>query len=205
MSLVDLMKQIVIASGNKGKCDEIRQIMQGLDYQIISMKEKFGCIPEIEENGKTFYDNALLKVTAIYEKCGCWTLADDSGLEVDALDGAPGVYSARFAGVTATSVENNQKLLKLLEHIPAERRTARFKCVMVLKTSDAEVISAEGTCEGKIGFALSGSGGFGYDPLFTPDGYEHSFGELSASIKNRISHRSIALNRLRQIMEVMYV
>lgn len=199
------MKQIVIASGNQGKCDEIRQIMQGLDYSIISMKELFGYVPEIEEDGSTFYDNALIKATAVYEKSGCWTLADDSGLEVDALDGAPGVYSARFAGESATSAENNQKLLRLLETISLEKRTARFKCVMVLKCGANDIITTEGTCEGKIMFTLSGSGGFGYDPLFVPDGYDRTFGELSNAIKNRISHRGIALKKLREKIGVFNV
>jgi XTP/dITP diphosphohydrolase len=199
------MKKIVIASGNQGKCEEIRQIMQGLDYTIISMKELFGFVPEIEENGLTFYDNALIKAAAVYDKSNSWTLADDSGLEVDALDGAPGVFSARFAGVTATSAENNQKLLRLLETIPLEKRTARFKCVMVLKRGTNDIITTEGTCEGKIMFSLSGSGGFGYDPLFVPDGYDRTFGELSSAIKNRISHRGIALRKLREKIEVFNV
>jgi XTP/dITP diphosphohydrolase len=199
------MKKIVIASGNQGKCDEIRQIMQGLDYAIISMKELFGYIPEIDENGSTFYDNALLKATAVYEKCGCWTLADDSGLEVDALDRAPGVHSARFAGVNASSAENNQKLLKLLETVPPEKRTARFKCVMVLKRGTNDIITTEGTCEGKILYSLSGAGGFGYDPLFVPDGYDKTFGELSSAVKNMISHRGIALKKLREKFEVLDV
>jgi XTP/dITP diphosphohydrolase len=197
-----VMKKIVIASGNKGKCDEIRQIMQGLDYTVISMKELFCSVPEIEENGSTFYENALLKATAIYEKCGCWTLADDSGLEVDALNGAPGIYSARFAGVNATSADNNQKLLRLLENVPVENRTARFKCVMVLKRGENDIITTEGVCEGKIMFTHSGSGGFGYDPLFVPDGYDKTFGELSAAIKNSISHRGSALKKLREKIEV---
>jgi XTP/dITP diphosphohydrolase len=199
------MKKIVIASGNQGKCDEIRQILQGLDYSIISMKELFGYVPDIDETGSTFFDNALLKANAVYEKCGSWTLADDSGLEVDALEGAPGVYSARFAGINAKSVENNQKLLSLLETIPLEKRTARFKCVMVLKRGDRDIISTEGTCEGKIMFSLSGAGGFGYDPLFVPDGYDKTFGELSSAIKNRISHRGIALKKLREKLEVVDV
>lgn len=179
--------------------------MQGLDYTIISMKEVFGFVPEIDETGSTFYDNAMLKATAVFEKCGCWTLADDSGLEVDALEGAPGVYSARFAGVNATGVDNNQKLLKLLETVPLEKRTARFKCVMVLKREKNDIITAEGTCEGKIMFTLSGSGGFGYDPLFVPDGFDATFGELSSAIKNSISHRGIALKRLREKLEVVDV
>ncbi len=199
------MTKIVIASGNQGKCDEIRQIMQGLDYIIISMKEMFGYVPEIEENGATFHENALLKANAVYEKCGNWTLADDSGLEVDALDGAPGVYSARFAGANATSTDNNEKLLRLLETIPTERRTARFRCVMVLKRGDSDIITTEGICEGKVIFSLSGAGGFGYDPLFIPDGYDRTFGELSSVIKNRISHRGIALRMLREKIEAFNV
>jgi XTP/dITP diphosphohydrolase len=196
------MRKIVIASGNQGKCNEIKQIMAGLPFTFISMKEEFGSVPEIEENGDTFYDNALLKAEAVFKMCNCWTLADDSGLEVDALDGAPGVYSARFAGKNADSSQNNQKLLKLLENIPDLQRTARFRCVMVLKTGLESQITSEGNCEGRILSTLSGTEGFGYDPLFVPDGYEHSFGELSCEIKNRISHRSIALDRLRKKMEL---
>jgi XTP/dITP diphosphohydrolase len=199
------MKKIVIASGNQDKCDEIRQIMDGLGYSIISMKEVFGYVPDIDEIGSTFYENALLKATAVHEKCGCWTLADDSGLEVDALDRAPGVYSARFAGVNASSAENNQKLLKLLEAVPLEKRTARFKCVMVLKRGANDIITTEGTCEGKIMFSLSGAGGFGYDPLFVPNGYDKTFGELSSAVKNMISHRGIALKKLREKLEVFDV
>jgi XTP/dITP diphosphohydrolase len=197
------MRKIVIASGNQGKVDEIRQIMQGLDYLFVTMKEAFGYVPDIEENGATFYENALLKAEFVYNKCGFWTLADDSGLEVDALGGMPGVHSARFAGIEAGSSQNNRKLLDLLENVPDKQRSARFRCIMVLKTGNDSLITAEGVCEGRILRVISGSGGFGYDPLFVPSGYDHSFGELSNEIKNSISHRSSALARLRQKMELL--
>lgn len=197
------MRKIVIASGNRGKLTEIKQIMQGLDYHFVSMNDELGYVPEIEENGSTFYENALLKAEFIYKMCDCWTLADDSGLEVDALDGAPGVYSARFAGLISDSSQNNKKLLELMDTVPDTYRSARFKCVMVLKCGHDRIITAEGTCDGKISRVVSGAGGFGYDPLFVPDGYDRSFGELSADVKNRISHRSSALAGLRQKMELL--
>jgi XTP/dITP diphosphohydrolase len=197
------MRKIVIASGNKGKLTEIKQIMKGLDYEFVSMNDELGYAPEIEENGSTFYENALLKAGYIYKMCGCWTLADDSGLEVDALHGAPGVYSARFAGMASDSDQNNKKLLELMDAVPEIQRSARFRCVIVLKCGNDSILTSEGTCEGKILRVISGTGGFGYDPLFVPDGYDRSFGELSADIKNRISHRSSALSGLRQKMELL--
>ena len=197
------MRKIVIASGNKGKLTEIKQIMKGLDYEFVSMNDELGYAPEIEENGSTFYENALLKAGYIYKMCGCWTLAAHSRLEVDALHGAPRLNSATLARMASERDQNNKKLLELMDAVPEIQRSARFRCVIVLKCGNDSILTSEGTCEGKILRVISGTGGFGYDPLFVPDGYDRSFGELSADVKNRISHRSSALSGLRQKMELL--
>ncbi|MDO5575868.1 MAG: non-canonical purine NTP pyrophosphatase, partial [Fibrobacter sp.] len=132
------------------------------------------------------------------------TLADDSGLEVDALGGEPGVRSARFAGEPCDTAANNRKLLEMLSGVPQEKRTARFKCVMVVKTGDSEILTSEGCCEGKIAFAPMGECGFGYDPLFIPDGYNETFAQIGQKEKNVISHRAKALNSLREKLHVVF-
>ncbi len=171
--------------------------MIGLPCELISLGDLWNPLPEIEENGSTFLQNACVKADWVYSHSGIWTLADDSGLEVDALNGAPGVRSARYAGQQSNAEKNNKKLLDALKNVAMEKRTARFRCAMVLKTGVDSYISAEGVCEGIIGFEFQGSGGFGYDPLFIPINEDKSFAELSSEKKNAISHRGKALKTLR--------
>lgn len=183
--------KFVIASGNKHKIEEIKTILQSeLDCEIsvISMKEA-GFTDDIEENGETFFDNAYIKANALKNKAW-FAIADDSGLSVDALDGAPGVYSARFAGEPCNDKNNNDKLLSLMENVPAEQRTAHFVSAIVCIAPDGDCISALGKCNGTILTAPRGSGGFGYDPLFYYEPLDKTFAELTAEEKNRISHRA---------------
>jgi XTP/dITP diphosphohydrolase len=195
------MHKLIVATGNRGKLREIREICQGLPFEITSLKDHFNPIPVIPEDGSTFLENARQKARWVYERTNIWSLADDSGLEVDFLHGMPGVQSARYAGEHATDGQRIEKLLAACDSCPPERRTARFKCVMVFKCGDDDEIIGEGTCEGRIGYAPKGTDGFGYDPLFYPDGYDRTFAELEAGEKNAISHRGKALNALRGILD----
>lgn len=190
------MEQIIIASQNKHKIQEIEAITSKFGMTPVSRKEAGLPDTEIEEDGQTFEENSCKKAAAILEMSGAVTIADDSGLEVDALGGRPGVYSARFAGEHASDRENNEKLLSLLQEVPDEARTARFVSVITMLFPDGGKIVARGECPGKILRKARGTGGFGYDPLFVPDGYEKTFGELPAEEKNRISHRARALAEL---------
>jgi len=191
--------KLVIASNNKGKVTEIKQILAPFFPHIYSLKD-LGMKVEIVEDGQTFEENAIKKARTVMELCGYPVLADDSGLEVDALNGQPGVYSARFAGEHANDDENNRKLLRLLEGIPYEKRKARFRCSTALcfPGRQPKIILSQGSCHGIIGFAPKGSGGFGYDPLFIVPEYGLTFAELSPEIKNQISHRSKALLELKE-------
>ena len=191
------MTKIIFATGNKDKLREIKEILSDCDVDIRSMKEA-GINVDIVEDGKTFEDNALIKARAIAAHTDALVLADDSGLAVDALDGAPGIYSARFSGLDGDDKANNRKLLELLKDVTMEKRTARFVSVITLIFPDGKTIVCRGECEGHIMFEESGSNGFGYDPLFRPEGYEVSFGQLPAEEKNRISHRAKALILLRE-------
>ncbi|MCX7727268.1 MAG: XTP/dITP diphosphatase [Chitinispirillaceae bacterium] len=191
-----LPEKIVVATGNKGKLQEIKTILKDLPCNLLSLQEIFKEIPKIEETGTTFRENALLKADWTFKNTGLSSLADDSGLMVDALNGAPGVISAHFAGVHGNDKANNLKLLKLLENIPLEKRSAKFVCVLILRIDQNTIIEAEGYCKGKIVDIPRGNRGFGYDPLFLPDGYTQTFGEMSEEEKNLISHRARALRKL---------
>jgi XTP/dITP diphosphohydrolase len=171
--------------------------MGGLPFVLTSLADHFDPLPAVPETGATFLDNALLKARWVYRQKGGWVLADDSGLEVDALGGLPGVRSARFAGEGAGSAANNLLLLERLRDVPPERRTARFRCVLVFVRAAESYFSAEGVCEGVITTAPRGSGGFGYDPLFVPKGCTRTFAELTAREKHAISHRGRAIERMR--------
>ncbi len=184
---------LLVATGNIGKLKEIKSILT--DYQVMGAKEA-GLSFDAEENGADFCDNALIKAQALKSLTGHAVLADDSGLCVDALDGAPGVYSARYAGENATDGANIDKLLGALSEIPDEKRTARFRCSMCLIKEDGEILFGEGACEGKILFARDGEGGFGYDPVFYSFDLNESFGTLSSEQKNSVSHRKRALEDL---------
>jgi non-canonical purine NTP pyrophosphatase (RdgB/HAM1 family) len=152
--------------------------------------------PEIVESGNTYLENALLKARTLARFSGKAVIADDSGIEIDALGGAPGVRSARFAGPEATDEQNNRWMEELLREVPAEQRTARYRCVAVFVTPQGKEIVAEGTCEGRIALSPRGTGGFGYDPWFLPAGQDQTFGELPAELKHGISHRGEALRAL---------
>ncbi len=194
------MKKIFIASKNKGKVEEIRSYLTGFGFEIFSLLDSPE-IPDVAETGSSFEENALLKAKAVYDVVNIPVLADDSGLEVDALGGSPGIFSARFSGVAATDEENNLKLLEELKNLPLEKRTARFICVLVLYDG-MNSRYFDGACEGKIAFSPSGHNGFGYDPLFIPAGYEQSFGELGYSVKSKISHRAKALLSLKKFLDL---
>lgn len=187
------MNRIVIASNNAGKLREIRDILQPLGFTVVSQREA-GISIEVEENGETFAENAALKARAVYEALHCPVIADDSGLLVDALDGAPGVHSHRFAGEGATDADRNAKLLELLDGVPAEKRTARFECVLCYVDAAGETHFFSGTCEGRIGTAPAGKNGFGYDPLFCVG--DRTMAQMTEEEKNQISHRANALAEL---------
>jgi XTP/dITP diphosphohydrolase len=189
---------LVIATRNAHKVREMGQILG--DGVCLRWLEDFPGVPEIPEEGETFEANATRKAVAVARALGLPALADDSGLEVDALGGAPGVRSARFSAEGATAAENNAKLLRLMEGVPQERRTARFRCVIAVALPGGAVRTAEGACEGRIAEAPRGTGGFGYDPLFVPEGYGETFAELGAEVKNRISHRGRALRAAREMI-----
>ncbi len=185
------MLRFVIASGNKHKIEEIKAILQSelnCEISVISMKEA-GFTDDIEENGTTFFENAYIKANALKSK-KWFSIADDSGLSVDCLDGAPGVYSARFAGEPCNDKNNNDKLLQLMENVPAEKRTAHFDSVIACITPDGDCISTLGRCRGTILTTPRGTGGFGYDPLFYYEPLNKTFAELTAEEKNSISHRA---------------
>ena len=191
------MKRIVAATKNQNKVREIRAITDEFGFEIVSRDEAGVPDVEIVEDGETFYDNSYKKAYEIMKLSGEITIADDSGLCVDALDGAPGVMSARFSE-TGDDKENNKKVLELMKDVPMEKRTARFVSVITMVYPDGKVISAEGKVEGHIMFEESGENGFGYDPMFRPLGYDKTFGELPAELKNSISHRGNALRALRE-------
>jgi XTP/dITP diphosphohydrolase len=190
--------RIVAATKNKHKIEEIQAIIREFGMETISRDEAGVPDIEVEEDGRTFEENSEKKARAIMELCGQITIADDSGLMVDALDGAPGVISARFAGEDGNDRKNNEKLLSLLADVPPEKRTARFVSVITMVYPDGRKIMARGECEGHIIYEPKGSNGFGYDPLFVPNGFDRTFAELSGAEKNQISHRAVALQNLRK-------
>ena len=178
------------------KVREIRAIL-GPSFRVFDLSV-LAVTPEVEETGETFEDNATLKAVALSQIYEGWVIADDSGLEVDALDGAPGVYSARYSGKEATDTENNAFLLKNLENVRGKDRKARFRCVIALARAGQKVAAFSGAVEGIIINRPKGAGGFGYDPLFVPRGFCKTFGQLPAATKNNLSHRAMALERLRE-------
>lgn len=191
--------ELLLATRNHKKKIEMQEILQGLDLSILTLEE-LPFFPEVEEDGKTFAENAIKKAvyTAKAAKRAC--LADDSGLVVDVLGGKPGIYSARFAGESANDDENNRKLLKLMENVEEAQRTARFVCIIAISDIQGNVETIEGVCEGRIALKAAGKEGFGYDPLFIPQGYTQSFAELPSATKNRISHRGKALKQARPLI-----
>lgn len=192
---------IVAATKNRHKIKEIEAITQEFGMSIISRDEAGVPDIEINEDGETFEENSYKKAFEIMKLCNNITIADDSGLEVDCLDGAPGVYSARFAGKDGDDDANNRKLMELIKDVPYEQRTGRFVSVITMVFPDGETISARGEVEGHLLAEKRGTSGFGYDPLFVPEGYDMTFGELGPEVKNSISHRSRALARLRELLD----
>ena len=184
------MMKLVIATRNKHKLEEIRAIFSPHALELASALD-FPDIPDVVEDGLTFEDNAIKKAATLARAIGCWALADDSGLEVEALEGRPGVYSARYAGEPADYEANNRKLLAELQG--KSNRRAHFRCVVALADPSGKTRVVQGRCDGTIIDRLRGRAGFGYDPLFVPDGYSETFAEMSAELKNRISHRARAL------------
>ncbi|AXI83865.1 RdgB/HAM1 family non-canonical purine NTP pyrophosphatase [Xylella taiwanensis] len=197
------MKRLVLASGNAGKLEELRSMLAGVSLQIKAQGE---CgVQDVPETGLTFVENALIKARHACVITGFPALADDSGLIVDALGGAPGLYSARYAGSPTDAAANNAKLLDRLRDVPAGRRCARFYAVIVLlrHAEDPQPLIAEGCWEGEIAFEPRGSGGFGYNPVFFDPLYGVTAAEMDAELKNQISHRARALEQLRERLHKM--
>ena len=200
--------EIIFATGNAGKMDEIREIMQDFPVRIRSMKEA-GVAVDAEENGTTFEENALIKAKAVAEKLGpkegVLVLADDSGLVVDALGGEPGIYSARYMGRDTTYAEKNANIIQRLEGVPVEKRTARFVCAVAAASADGTEFVVTGTIEGKIGYEERGEHGFGYDPIFYLPDMSMTTAELPPEEKNAISHRGRALELMKQRLAAEYL
>lgn len=193
------MKQIIFATGNKDKMREIREIMADVDVEVLSMKEA-GIEVDVVEDGKTFEENSLIKAKAIAAHTDAIVLADDSGLEIDYLDKAPGVYSARFMGEDTSYDIKNQALIDKLEGVPKEERTARFVCAIGAVLPNKETLVVRETMEGYIGYEIAGENGFGYDPIFYLDEFGCSSAALSREQKNAISHRGKALRAMKDIL-----
>jgi XTP/dITP diphosphohydrolase len=186
---------LLVSTRNAHKVREIRTIL-GESFGVSDLSV-LPAMPEVEETGESFEDNAALKAVAASQLFDGWVIADDSGLEVDALEGAPGVFSARYAGASALDAENNALLLRNLEGVRGKARTARFRCVIVLARAGRKLAAFSGAVKGIIAPHPRGAEGFGYDPLFIPDGFCQTFGELPPTTKNRLSHRARALSQLR--------
>lgn len=187
------MNKLYIATKNKGKVKEIQYVLKDAGIEVLSLADALE-IPDIPETGITFEENAFIKAKAVYDIIQAPVLADDSGLEVDHLNGAPGIYSARYAGEDASDEVNCVKLLSELNGV--ENRAAGFRCVLIMYDGNEKMVF-EGICRGSITYEPKGKNGFGYDPLFIPDGYEQTFAELDPAIKNNISHRGKALAKLK--------
>ncbi len=195
-----MKRTIVFATGNEGKMREIRQIMKGIDVELLSMKEA-GIEADIVEDGESFAENAVIKAKAVAEKTNHIVLADDSGLEIDYLNKEPGIYSARYMGEDTSYDLKNANLLERLEGVPDEKRTARFVCAIAAAMPDGEVFTTVGVIEGRIGYEIKGENGFGYDPIFYLPEYGCTSAQLSEDEKNAISHRGRALAAMREELE----
>lgn len=197
-------RPLLIASGNPNKHREISQALNLPSHQVITpadLESSHGTAPDPEETGSTLLENAIIKARDFSRWSGQWALADDTGLFVDGLDGDPGVYSARYAGENATFADNIHKLLENLSNRENASRKAHFSCVLALCDGDEVILSVEGRCNGQITATPRGEGGFGYDPVFLPDGETLTFSEMSADAKNLISHRGLAVRQFSQLFE----
>ena len=193
-------KRIIFATGNEGKMREIRMILEDLGVPVLSMKEA-GISADIEENGKSFAENAAIKAKAIMEMTGEIVMADDSGLEIYYLDGAPGIYSARFMGEDTSYDIKNRALIDKLAGVPDEKRTARFVCAIACALPDGQILESRGTMEGIIGYEIKGKNGFGYDPIFYLPECGCTSAEISPEKKNELSHRGKALRAMKVTLE----
>lgn len=194
------MIELVVATKNKKKLEEIKDILKDLNLKIISLAD-YARAPRIIENGLTFKENAVKKAVKIARFTNKFTLGEDSGLCVDILGGRPGIFSSRFSGKDKDDAKNNLKLLRLLKDIPLSKRNAQYRCAVALADKDGLIGVVEGKCSGKIGFELKGSTGFGYDPLFFIPKYKKTFAELGPEIKHGMSHRFRALDKTRSVIK----
>jgi XTP/dITP diphosphohydrolase len=197
--------ELLVGTTNLGKLDEVQGYLKGLPLKTLALAS-LGRWPAVVEDGATYEDNAIKKARTLAEYSGYLTLADDSGLEVDALNGAPGIYSARYSGEEGNDEKNNQKLLEALRQIPEEERTARFVCVLALcapKSRGAKEWTVRESCEGRIAFSPKGHNGFGYDPIFFYPPLFKTFGEIDRETKATVSHRGKALKKLAQILPLV--
>lgn len=192
--------ELFVATRNRNKVRELQALLGDTRLTPCSYRD-FRDLPEVVEDGRTFEENATKKAVTLAKHTGLLTIADDSGLEVDALDGRPGVMSARYAGPNATDKENNEKLLAELRNVPEARRTARFRCAIALADPAGLIAAVEGVCEGRIAAEEHGTEGFGYDPLFIKDSSVKTFAELPLEVKNRVSHRALALEKALLVIE----
>lgn len=194
------MKELIVASRNKGKVREIMELLTGLPYKVTSLLD-YPQIPEIIEDGKTYHANALKKAREVALATGKMAMSDDSGIEVKALNNAPGIYSARFAGEGASEKARNQKMFKMLKDVPMHKRQARYRCVIAfVDTKGREIGVVQGTCSGVITTTEMGENGFGFDPLFLVKRYNKTFGQLPDALKAKISHRARALKKFRLLL-----
>ena len=194
------MNKLIFATSNQGKMKEIREILKDLDVEVLSLKEA-GIETDIVEDGKTFEENALIKARTIRDLTGYMVLADDSGLEVDALNKEPGIYSARYMGEDTSYDIKNKNIIKRLDGLAGDERSARFVCVIAAAFPDGTEETRRGTIEGQIGFEIAGENGFGYDPIFYIPEFGCTTAELSPEQKNEVSHRGKALRKMKEIIE----
>ena len=195
---------LVLATNNRDKVRELRHALDGLPVRILTPDDYPG-LPEVVEDGATLEENSLKKARALCEATGLPAVADDTGLEVDALDGAPGVYSSRFAGPDVSYEENVRELLRRMKGVPKSKRTARFRCVIALVEPGGAEVLVDGVCEGTILDEPRGAGGFGYDPVFLIPSRGRTFAELSVEEKNEISHRGLAMARMRRVLSERFL
>jgi len=194
------MKQLVVATRNRKKLSEIKDILKGVNLKLLSL-DKYKDLPLVLENGKTFQENAIKKAVKLARFTGEFCLGEDSGLSVDALNGAPGIYSARFSGRDKSDIKNNLKLLRLLKDLPAAERKAHYVCAVALADKRGLIGVVEGKCSGLIAFVPQGSAGFGYDPLFYIPKYKKTFAQLGEKIKHKMSHRYYALKKAKRVIQ----
>lgn len=190
---------LVIASRNKKKIEELKRLLADLPI-VVRAVDEIADVPEVVEDEPTFKANAIKKAVEVAKATGLMALADDSGLEVEYLNGEPGVYSSRYAGIPRDDQRNNEKLLRKMQDVPWEKRDAWFKCVIALATPDGEVETCEGKCVGKIGYQPKGELGFGYDPIFVLPEYDKTLAEIDPDLKNQISHRAKALDQVKKVL-----